>query len=88
MTEMTKSETHKIPNFVALFDDPRFQAVLAHLRSQIPRHASTPGHWFNGWHDAIDAIVELGEPIPAEAPTITSPRPQYQQPPTDLPRIP
>jgi len=68
---MTLSQLHQLPDFKKLYQDERFKAAVANLRSQIPRHKDTSGDWFNGWHDAIDRLMALEiPPDPEKPPTV------------------
>lgn len=65
---MTKLDLYKLPSFQGIFDDPRFQAILLHLKTELPGNGDESGDWFRGVHSTIQRIEGLKKPPLVDTP--------------------
>ena len=80
---MTKEQLYQLPDFGALFTDPRMKGVIEHLKTELPKSdkGTLSGDWYRGLHETIRAIEELGNP-PRPSINLPSSRQQYADIPT------
>lgn len=61
---MTKEQLYQLPDFGALFSDPRMKGILEYLKTEMPRMdpGEHSGDWYRGVHQTIRNIELLGIP--------------------------
>lgn len=81
---MTKLDLWKLPDFALIFRDQRFQAILTHLKTDLPSKGDESGDWYRGVHRTIEKIEALeSKPVNPAEQTATSRTQLYRDPRTE-----